>query len=222
MWDKYLLPKHGICKSWRRFQHSHWSSNSVLLLLHLKYLKIILFETMLPLWSWFSTKSPFTTNLVHKQTVIKLSVLACYSGNGGNWQPSRSLDVGVSSLSVYTLMHKHTHMRVCVYENPNICICQYFLNRMYHLPNISHGEPSRIIKIFLFLCWLHTPSNLSCPFLLSMLDHTALRQYKKWYANCKDFWKLLHIYSLKYKDFISWIAFYQLYFMALAVLFLFC
>ena len=116
MWDKYLLLKHGICKSWRRFKHSHWSSNSILLLLHLKYLKIILFETMLPLWSWFSTKSPFTTNLVHKQTVIKLSALACYSGNGGNWQLSRSLDVGISiiSLCVHTYAQTHTHACVCI------------------------------------------------------------------------------------------------------------
>lgn len=72
MWDKYLLDHslliHGICKSWRHLQHSHWSNNSILLLLHLKYLKIILFKTIVPLWSWFSTKSPFTTNLMHKQT----------------------------------------------------------------------------------------------------------------------------------------------------------
>ena len=123
MWDKYLLDHllliHGICKSWRNLQHSHWSNNSILLLLHLKYLKIILFETIVPLWSWFSTKSPFTTNLVHKQTVIKLSTLACYSGNRGNWQPNRYPDVGISiiSLCIHTYAQTHTYACVCV------CVC---------------------------------------------------------------------------------------------------
>lgn len=124
MWDKYLLDhsllKHGICKLWRHLQHSHRSNNSILLLLHSKYLKILLFETIVPLWSWFSTKSPFTTNLVRKQIVIKLSTLACYSGNRGNWQPKRPPDVGISiiSLCIHTYAQTHTwKIQIYVYVN---------------------------------------------------------------------------------------------------------
>lgn len=119
-------------------------------------------------------------------------------------------------LSLYTHLCTNTHM-----ENPNICICQYFLNRIYHFAKFQSWWRLKNTKIFCAGSIL--PLILLAHFFLSMLDHTALRQYQKWYANCKNFCKLLHIYSLTYKDFISWIiAFYQLYFMALAVLFLFC
>lgn len=159
MWDKYLLDhsllKHGICKLWRHLQHSH-GNNSILLLLHSKYLKILLFETIVPLWSWFSTKSPFTTNLVRKQIVIKLSTLACLflaTELTAEKGLRRRHDI---HLSLYAHLCTNTHM-----ENPNICICQYFLNRIYHLQNFSHGEGSEYSR---FLCWLHTPLILLAHF----------------------------------------------------------
>lgn len=101
----------------------------------------------------------------------------------------------------------HTHEYACMYKNPNIFVCEYLLTRSYQLPNFSSGEALGIIKILIYLCWSWIPSNPFCLFVLSVLYHTALLQYQKWYANCRLSLKLLHIYPLKYKAFILWIQF---------------
>ena len=113
--------------------------------------------------------------------------------------------IRIISLCIHTCAcaNTHAHACVCIYKNPNTRVCEYLLNRIYQFPNFSRSEGSGINKILLYLCWFCAPSNPSCLFLLSMLDHTALWQYQKWYANCRESLKMRHNYSLKYKDFIS-------------------
>lgn len=61
----------------------------------------------------------------HKQIVLKLSMLASYSGNRGNRWTNISLDIDIRIISLHIHICTYSHRHVCVYTKIQIYVCAF-------------------------------------------------------------------------------------------------